>query len=171
MLPSHRGLLLRFHWSALNYTTLPSAPQNECVSDDFCKCFIGIWSLGPSLSALSDICKHSPELAQAVVDGGAVAYVAPLILSPDGKLKRQVCSCLAQICKHSVDLAEATSKSRRRPYLPPELSPPNVRIRWWWKQRSSPPSSTSSKTSTCTCERTLRRASARRHERSPLFPS
>eukprot|EP00965_Chrysotila_dentata_P236340 6201265-Pleurochrysis_carterae.AAC.4 len=41
-------------------------------------------------SALSDICKHSPELAQAVVDGGAVAYLAPLILNTDGKLKRQV---------------------------------------------------------------------------------
>merc|ERR1712072_1380830 len=46
------------------------------------------------------------ELAQAVVDAGAVAYLAPLIVHPDAKLKRQVCSCLAQIAKHSVDLAE-----------------------------------------------------------------
>ena len=44
--------------------------------------------------------------ALRIVDGGAVAYLAPLILNPDGKLKRQVCSCLAQISKHSVDLAE-----------------------------------------------------------------
>jgi len=29
-----------------------------------------------------------------------------LIVHPDAKLKRQVCSCLAQIAKHSVDLAE-----------------------------------------------------------------
>jgi len=70
-------------------------------------------------SALSDICKHSPELAQAVVDGGAVAYVAPLILSPDGKLKRQVCSCLAQICKHSVDLAEVVVEAE---IFPPILN-------------------------------------------------
>ena len=41
-------------------------------------------------SALSDIAKHTPELAQAVVDAGAVAYIAPLIVNPDGKLKRQV---------------------------------------------------------------------------------
>jgi hypothetical protein len=41
-------------------------------------------------SALADIAKHSPELAQAVVDAGAVAYLAPLIVNPDGKLKRQV---------------------------------------------------------------------------------
>ena len=59
-----------------------------------------------SASAMSDICKHSPELAQAVVDSGAVAYLAPLILHPDAKLKRQVCSALSHISKHSVDLAE-----------------------------------------------------------------
>ena len=41
-----------------------------------------------------------------MVDSGAVAYLAPLIQHPDGKLKRQVCSALAQIAKHSVDLAE-----------------------------------------------------------------
>jgi hypothetical protein len=29
-----------------------------------------------SASALSDLCKHSPELAQTVVDGGAIAYLA-----------------------------------------------------------------------------------------------
>lgn len=32
-----------------------------------------------SASAISDIAKHTPELAQAVVDAGAVAYLAPLI--------------------------------------------------------------------------------------------
>ena len=53
-----------------------------------------------SACALSDISKHSPELAQAVVDAGAVAYLAPLIQSVDGKLKRHVCACLAQIAKH-----------------------------------------------------------------------
>lgn len=57
-------------------------------------------------SALSDICKHSPELAQAVVDSGAIAYLSPLISNTDTKLQRQVCSALAQIARHSVDLAE-----------------------------------------------------------------
>lgn len=41
-------------------------------------------------SSLADVSKHSPELAQAVVDAGAVPYVAALIINPDGKLKRQV---------------------------------------------------------------------------------
>lgn len=46
-------------------------------------------------SALSDIAKHKPELAQAVVDAGAVAYLAPLVTNQDPKLKRQVRSLCA----------------------------------------------------------------------------
>lgn len=42
-------------------------------------------------SALSDIAKHTPELAQVVVDTGAVPYLAPLLVNQDAKLKRQVC--------------------------------------------------------------------------------
>lgn len=38
-------------------------------------------------SALSDIAKHSPELAQTVVDTGAIAHLAQMILNPDAKLK------------------------------------------------------------------------------------
>ncbi|EPQ14151.1 Sperm-associated antigen 6 [Myotis brandtii] len=57
-------------------------------------------------SDLSDISKHSPELAQTVVDAGAIAHLAQMILNPDAKLKRQVLSALSQIAKHSVDLAE-----------------------------------------------------------------
>lgn len=38
-------------------------------------------------SALSDIAKHSPELAQTVVDAGAIAHLAQMILNPDSQLK------------------------------------------------------------------------------------
>lgn len=38
-------------------------------------------------SSLSDICKHSLELAQTVVDAGAIAHLARMILNPDAKLK------------------------------------------------------------------------------------
>lgn len=38
-------------------------------------------------SALSDISKHTPELAQIVVDSGAIAHLAQMILNPDAKLK------------------------------------------------------------------------------------
>lgn len=38
-------------------------------------------------SSLSDIAKHSPELAQTIVDAGAIAHLAQMILNPDAKLK------------------------------------------------------------------------------------
>ena len=79
--------------------------------------FFFSFSLSLSFFAISDICKHSPELAQAVVDAGAVAYLAPLIVHPDAKLKRQVCCCLAQIAKHSVDLAEVVVEAEIFPNI------------------------------------------------------
>jgi hypothetical protein len=68
-------------------------------------------------SALSDIAKHSPELAQAVVDASAVTYLAALITHPDTKLKRQVCMGLAQVAKHSVDLAEVVVEAEIFPKI------------------------------------------------------
>lgn len=68
-------------------------------------------------SALSDIAKHSPELAQSVVDAGAVAFLAPLITSNDSRLKRQVCSALGQVAKHSVDLAEVVVEAEIFPKI------------------------------------------------------
>lgn len=38
-------------------------------------------------STLSDICKHTPELAHTVVETGAIAQLAEMILNPDAKLK------------------------------------------------------------------------------------
>lgn len=40
-----------------------------------------------AVSALSDIAKHSPELAQTVVDAGVIAHLTQMILNPDAKLK------------------------------------------------------------------------------------
>ncbi|CAN0167607.1 unnamed protein product, partial [Hapterophycus canaliculatus] len=57
------------------------------------------------------------ELAQAVVDAGAGAYLSPLIMHPDSKLKRQVCCCLGQIAKHSVDLAEVVVEAEVFPNI------------------------------------------------------
>lgn len=68
-------------------------------------------------SSLSDIAKHTPEMAQAVVDAGAIAYLAPLIVSPDAKLKRQVCAALGQVAKHSVDLAEVVVEAEIFPNI------------------------------------------------------
>lgn len=38
-------------------------------------------------STISDISKHTQELAQTVVDYGAIAHLAQMILNPDAKLK------------------------------------------------------------------------------------
>lgn len=38
-------------------------------------------------SVLSDISKHTPDLAKTVVDYGAIAHLAQMILNPDAKLK------------------------------------------------------------------------------------
>lgn len=43
-----------------------------------------------SVLALSNIAKHSPELAQVVVDANTLPLIAPLITHPDVRLKRQV---------------------------------------------------------------------------------
>ena len=40
-----------------------------------------------SASALSDISKHSPELAQTIVDSGSIAHLSQMILHHDAKLK------------------------------------------------------------------------------------
>merc|ERR1712217_585122 len=70
-----------------------------------------------SASALSGICKHSPELAQNVVDAGAVSLLAKDISHNDAALKRQVCSALSQIAKHSVDLAEVVVEAEIFPRI------------------------------------------------------
>jgi hypothetical protein len=57
-------------------------------------------------SALGDVAKHSPELAQTVVTAGAVPAMTKLLVHVDSKLKRHVCSALSRIGKHNVDLAE-----------------------------------------------------------------
>lgn len=38
-------------------------------------------------ATLSDICKHTPEMAQAVVDNCAITHLSQLILNKDTKLK------------------------------------------------------------------------------------
>lgn len=59
-----------------------------------------------SISALSDIAKHSTDTAQAVVDANAVNLVAKLLVHSDARIRRQAGTFLSQIAKHTVDLAE-----------------------------------------------------------------
>lgn len=66
-------------------------------------------------SALSDISKHSQELAHTVAAEGAVPHLSKMLTHRDAKLKRQVGACLSNIAKHNVDLAEAVVESRAIP--------------------------------------------------------
>ena len=66
---------------------------------------------------------------QAVVDAGAVAYLAPLISHPDAKLKRQVCCTLAHIAKHSVDLAEVVVEAEVFPNILNCLKDADIMVR------------------------------------------
>ena len=58
--------------------------------------------------ALQELPLASPslQLAQTVVDAGAIAHLAQLVGSNDAKLKRQLFSALSQVAKHTVELAE-----------------------------------------------------------------
>lgn len=57
-------------------------------------------------SALCDISKHNLELAQNIVDAGAIPYLAKNLSNLDEKLKRQVLAALSACAKHSPELAE-----------------------------------------------------------------
>ena len=60
---------------------------------------------------------------------GAVAYLAPLILKQEPKLKRQVCCAPAQIAKHSVDMAEVVVEAEVFPKILTCLKFPDELVR------------------------------------------
>lgn len=63
------------------------------------------------------------------LNAGAVAYLAPLVLNQDPKLKRQVCCALAQIAKHSVDMAEVVVEAEVFPKILTCLKFPDELVR------------------------------------------
>lgn len=58
-----------------------------------------------------------------------MAYIAPLVLNQDPKLKRQVCCALAQIAKHSVDMAEVVMEAEVFPKILTCLKFPDELVR------------------------------------------
>lgn len=67
--------------------------------------------------ALSYIAKHTTELAQAVVDVGAVPLLVLCIQEPETALKRISASALSEICKHSSELAQHIVDAGAVPFL------------------------------------------------------
>ena len=66
---------------------------------------------------------------KAWAGAGAVAYLAPLVLKQEPKLKRQVCCALAQIAKHSVDMAEVVVEAEVFPKILTCLKFPDELVR------------------------------------------
>lgn len=64
-----------------------------------------------------------------LIGAGAVAYLAPLVLKQEPKLKRQVCCALAQIAKHSVDMAEVVVEAEVFPKILTCLKFPDELVR------------------------------------------
>jgi hypothetical protein len=52
------------------------------------------------------LAKHTPQLAQSVIDAHAISKIAPLMSSEDSRLEQQVVCTLSHIAKHSIDAAE-----------------------------------------------------------------
>jgi len=61
-----------------------------------------------AVCSLADIAKHTPDLAQRVIEAGGVKYVMELVDTTDILLKRQITCFFAQIAKHSKDTANQT---------------------------------------------------------------
>ncbi len=57
--------------------------------------------------ALNEICKHDADLAQVVVDAGAVPYLCQEINHHEIQVRKQVCQTLSNIAKHTLDMAES----------------------------------------------------------------
>jgi hypothetical protein len=79
--------------------------------------------------ALSEISKHSAELAQVVIDAGGAPFLNQLITHHDTQLKKQVCQCLANIAKHSLDLAESIVGAELFPKILYRLKDPDENVR------------------------------------------
>lgn len=58
--------------------------------------------------ALSYIAKHNGELAQAVVNEGAISALVLCVQEPEISLKRVACSALSYICSHSAEVPRIT---------------------------------------------------------------
>ena len=78
-------------------------------------------------SALSDICKHSPELAQTVVDAGAIAHLAQMILNP-GQISLTLIRHRLQQCLKSPGPSEFSAQvgPARRNFRPKSARPGEI---------------------------------------------
>ena len=89
---------------------LDTHPSSSCIA---------AWAIGY-------IAQHTPELAQHVVDAGAVPLLVLCIQEPEISLKRISASSLGDICKHSPELAQAVVDAGAVAYLAPLINHPGT---------------------------------------------
>ena len=79
--------------------------------------------------ALACIAKHTHELAQAVVDAGAVGLLVLCVQEPELTLKRISATALSEIAKHTEELAQAVVDQGAVPYLAALISHPDAQLK------------------------------------------
>lgn len=73
--------------------------------------------------------RHTDELAQAVVDAGAVGLLVLCVQEPELTLKRIAASALADIAKHTSELAQSVVDAGAVPYLAALISHPDAQLK------------------------------------------
>lgn len=74
-------------------------------------------------------CCVSAELAQAVVDAGAVPLLILCLQEPELALKRVAASSLSDICKHSLDLAQTVVDAGAIAHLAQMILNPDAKLK------------------------------------------
>merc|ERR1712060_464042 len=79
--------------------------------------------------ALSCVAKHNADLAQSVVDAGAVGLLVLCVQEPELTLKRISATALSEIAKHTEDLAEVVVEAEIFPRIFNCLKDTDVQVR------------------------------------------
>jgi hypothetical protein len=87
--------------------------------------------------AIGYIAQHTSELAQSVVDAGAVPLLVLCIQEPEITLKRVAASALSDIAKHSPELAQAVVDPGAVAYLAPLVQHPDAKLKRYLKMSKS----------------------------------
>ena len=110
------GTYPSFHSSPPSLTVVTPYPLHSRYTSTS---FVAAWAIGY-------IAQHTPELAQHVVDAGAVPLLVLCIQEPEISLKRISASSLGDICKHSPELAQAVVDAGAVAYLAPLINHPGT---------------------------------------------
>lgn len=79
--------------------------------------------------ALGYIGRHTSELAQHVVDAGAVQPLVMCLQEPELSLKRIAASTLSEICKHGPELAQVVVDQGAVPHLSALVQHPDAKLK------------------------------------------